>query len=189
MTAGKRSSDMLNKYILRRSLLPLVLFLTVTMAAAADAKEGFYLGAGMVFNDIGGNINSEKTIASGNGFGVKGGYGVSRYIALETSFSVTDHVVSTARSIELEAAVISVKASLPTAESPIEPYLVLGIGKYMLDSKRGAGWQYGAGMDINISPAFILNVGIARSVMDIGSAPRESGEVTSMDIGIIYRFI
>jgi hypothetical protein len=180
---------MLKKQILQTSLLPLALLFTLMIAATAEAKEGFYLGAEMVFLDIGGTVDSGGTISSGDGAGVTAGYGISRNFAFEASFQSTQHTVTDGRNVDLTAGLIGVKASIQLKESHIEPYLVLGIGKYSLDTRRGDGWRCGAGLDIQLVPAFSFTIGIARHFIDLDPAPKVSGDVTSMNIGIAYHFL
>ena len=162
--------------------------LVLFIAVPASAKAGFYLGAEMVFNDIGGEVNASNTIGSGNGVGLKGGVGFNRNIAVETSFWISNHDVAGGRAIDLKGFTVDVKATFPLADSHIEPYLLAGIGKYQLDATRGSGGHYGLGMDVYLFPALNFNVGLTRRNIAFGSAPKLSGEVTSMDFGIAYHF-
>jgi hypothetical protein len=180
---------MRNKYFLRISILPLVLLFTVVIAAMAEAKEGFYLGAEMVFVDIGGTVNPGDTIASGDGAGVVAGYGIGRYVAFEASVQKTVHPVSGGGQTNFKAGMIGVKALLPLAESNLEPFIALGVGKYSLDTRKGDGWWFGAGLDIRLSHSFSLTVGATRHFMDLDPAAKVSGDVTSMDVGIAYHFL
>lgn len=177
------------KIILRLSILPAALLLAVMMVATAEAREGFYLGAEMVFVNIGGAVNSGDTISAGDGAGVTAGYGIGRYVSLEASLQKTAHEVSDGRQIDLAAGMIGAKVLVPLADSHLEPYLVLGLGTYVLDTRRGDGWMCGAGMDIRLSPSFSLTLGIALHYFDLDHAPRISGDLTSMNIGIAYRFL
>jgi len=174
------------KNILRHAILQMVMLVTAMMAATAEAKEGFSLGAEMVFVDIGGTVNTGYSISGGDGAGVTAGYGIGRYIAIEATIQSTKHAVTDGRQVELTAGLIGVKALLPRANSHIEPYLLLGIGRYILDTRRGDGWRCGAGMEIRLVPAFSFTIGIARHFIDLDPAP--SGDVTSMDIGVVYHF-
>lgn len=116
------------------------------------------------------------------------GYGISRNLAIEASYQSTKHAVTDGRKVDLTAALFAMKATIQPKESHIEPYLMLGIGKYTLDTRRGNGWRCGAGMDIHLSPAFSFSMGISRHFIDFDPDPTESGDVTSMDIGIAYHF-
>jgi hypothetical protein len=178
------------KNILRMStMLQAALLSTVIVAAVAEAQEGLYLGAEMVFAGIGGKTNSGVSLSPGNGGGITGGYGISRNIAVEASFWSTGHDASDGRTIYLQATLLGVKAVFPLAHSHIEPYVMLGIGKYRLDEIRGEGWLYGAGMDISLVSSMRLTIGIARHAVDFGAAPRESEDITSMSAGISFQFI
>ncbi|NTW59295.1 MAG: outer membrane beta-barrel protein [Nitrospirae bacterium] len=155
----------------------------------AEADQGLFIGVEMVFNDIGGELNAGNAIASGNGGGLTGGYRFNDTFALEASYWVTDHALSGGRSVELTCAALSVKASLPLANSHVEPYLLVGAGKYQFDATRGEGWHYGAGVDIHLFPSLDLTIGLAKRSIDFGTAPAVSAAVTSMEIGLTYRFI
>ena len=172
----------------RLPLLLTILLLTVMPADAAEAQEGFYLGAEMVFVDIGGTVNPGDTIASGDGAGITAGYGISRNFSIEAGYQKTAHSVSDGRMIDLTVGSVGLKASLQLAGSYFEPFLVVGIGKYTLDARRGDGWRCGAGVDISLSPAFTLTMGLSRHFIDLDPAPKVSGDITSMEIGIDYHF-
>jgi hypothetical protein len=168
----------------------LMTFLALLLITAqAIAKQGFYIGPEIVFNDIGGQVNSDNTIASGNGLGLKGGFGFNRYVGVETSFWMTGHDVAGGRTTDLRGLTIDMKVNFPIVNSHIEPYLLAGIGQYRLNSTRGNGGNFGAGMDVYLFPWLNFNVGLTRRIIDFGTAPKVSGEVTSMDIGFVYHFL
>lgn len=164
----------------------LALLLTI---APAIAKQGFYIGPEIVFNDIGGQVNSENMIASGSGLGLKGGFGFNRNIAVETSFWMTDHDAAGGRTVDLKGLTIDMKVTFPIANSHIEPYILAGIGQYRLESTRGDGGNFGAGIDVYLYPWLTFNAGLTRRIIDFGTTPKVSGEVTSMDIGFVYHFM
>jgi len=169
-------------------MLPVVLLFTLTIAVSVEAKEGFYLGASMLFNDIGGEVNSGGTIAAGNGAGIKGGYGFNRYVAVETAYWMTRHDQAGGQPLDLTGYTVDVKVTFPVAGSHIEPYLAAGAGNYLLDHSRGSGWQVGLGMDIYLFSALSFDLGWTMRTIDFGTAPRVSGSVASMDAGIVYHF-
>ena len=163
--------------------------LTVFFSASViEAKEGFYLGASMMFNDIGGNINAGNAIASGNGAGIKGGFGFNRYVAVETSYWRTNHDVEGSTSIYLKGFTADVKVTVPVTGSHIEPYFIAGAGNYLLESLRGSGWNFGVGMDIYLTPALNFTAGWIKRSIQFGAAPMVTAEVDSMDIGLVYHF-
>jgi hypothetical protein len=172
---------------MKKVLMTFLVFLFIT--APATAKEGFYIGPEIVFNDIGGQVNSEHTIASGNGLGIKGGFGFNRNVSVETAFWMTAHDVAGGRTADLRGFTLDMKMTFPIVNSHIEPYLLAGIGKYRLDSSRGNGWNLGAGIDVYLFPWLNFNVGLTRRIIDFGTAPKVSGEVTSMDIGFVYHLL
>jgi hypothetical protein len=173
---------------MRKIRVMLAILAVLFTASVIEAKEGFYLGASMVFNDLRGDINTGNTIAPGNGAGLKGGYGLNRFVAIETFYWRTNHDIAGGRSIQLKGGTVDVKVTFQVTGSHIEPYLLVGAGNYLLDTLRGSGWDYGAGMDIYLVPALNFNVGWTRRTIDFGKAPTVSGEVDSMDIGLVYHF-
>lgn len=166
----------------------LALIITLFTATPGMARPGAYIGVETVFNDIGGNIDPAKLIASGSGPGVKGGFGVAGYLAFEASYWITKHDLEGGLSLELEGLTGDVKVNFPVKYSPVEAYLLAGVGRYMLDAERGRGWHYGAGMDIYLFPSVSFNTGLTRRIIDIGTTARVSGTVTSLDFGFAYHF-
>lgn len=164
------------------------LMISLFTATPGTARPGAYIGVGTVFNDIGGNIDPAKLTASGSGPGVKGGFGVGAYVSLEASYWITKHDREGGLPLELEGITGDVKVEFPITDSHVEPYLLAGIGRYMLDTTRGSGWHYGVGMDIYLFPSVSFNTGLTRRIVDIGTATRVSGTVTSMEFGFAYHF-
>jgi hypothetical protein len=166
----------------------LALMIILSAATPGAAKQGAYIGVETVFNDIEGNVNPGKAVASGSGLGMKGGFGFNGHIALESSFWTTNHDVEGSHAVELRGFMIDVKVTFPVRDSPIEPYLLVGVGSYRLDTTRGDGWHYGAGMDIYLFPSVSFNAGLSRRIIDFGTTARVSGAVTGMDFGFAYHF-
>ena len=168
----------------------LMTFLALVLTIApAIAKQGFYIGPEIVLNDIGGQVNSENTIASGSGLGLKGGFGFNRNVAVETSFWMTGHDVAGGQMVDFKGLTIDMKVNFPIENSNIEPYLLAGIGQYRLESNRGNGGNFGAGIDVYLFPWLNFNVGLTKRIIDFGTTPKVSGEVTSLDFGFVYHFL
>jgi len=171
-----------------------VLMLT---ASSAAAKEGFSLGVNVLFNEISGDITTGTTIEAGNGLGLRGGYGLNRYLAFELGLFSTDHDFTQGgvkESFDLKGGTIDAKLSFPLSGSHIEPYLQAGVGKYTIEgngySHDGTGGQIGIGIDIYLFPELSFNVGIMRRniTFDVDGTDTKA-KVNTLDFGITYHFI
>ena len=181
---------------MKRVLFMMVLALTL-VASPAIAKEGFYLGVNVLFNDISGEITNGATIDTGNGLGLRGGYGLNRYLAFELGLFSTDHDYTaggSTSSVDFKGGTIDAKLSLPLTGSHIEPYLQAGVGKYTIEgngySHDGTGGQIGIGIDIYLFPELNFNVGIMRRniTFDVDGTDTKA-KVNTLDFGVTYHFI
>jgi hypothetical protein len=164
------------------------------VATPAMAKEGFYLGLNLVFNDLSGDINPNDYIDSGNGLGLRGGFGLNRYLAIEGGLWKTTHDTKGSETVDLSAGTIDLKLSLPLSGSSVAPYILGGLGSYTLKGSGGSidgrGGQLGIGMDIYLFPELNFNVGLTRRnvTFDDHGTDRD-GKITSLDFGFSYHFI
>lgn len=178
-----------------KKALMLVALAVTLIATPAMAKEGFYLGVNMLFNDISGDINSPEWINSGNGLGLRGGFGLNRYLAIEAGIWKTKHdLKSSGNAADLKAGTLDLKINFPLSGSHIEPYLLVGYGKYTLEqngfSEDGKGGRIGIGMDIYLFPELSFNAGLTRNNVTFTHAGQDKdGKITSLDFGVTYHFI
>lgn len=170
--------------------------LAVTLIATpAVAKEGFYLGINMLFNDVSGEYFDSVNIDSGNGLGLRGGFGLNRYLSIEAGLWKTKHDLKFGGdTAELKAGTLDLKINFPLSGSHIEPYLLVGLGKYTLEqngfSEDGKGGRIGIGLDIYLFPELSFNAGIARNnVTFTHTSVDTDGKITTMDFGLTYHFI
>jgi hypothetical protein len=177
------------------TLISLTAVLLVFAAAPAAAKEGFYLGIYVQFNDISGDINSPETVHSGNGRGLRGGFGLTRNCAIEAGIWKTKHTPTGGGSAaNLDARTLDLKISFPLRGSHIEPYLLAGAGSYTIVqngiSSDGRGGRIGIGIDIYLFPSLSLNVGFTHNNVAITNSGQDiRGEITTTDFGLTYHFI
>ena len=177
------------------TLMSLTVVLLLFIAAPARAKEGFYLGANALFNDISGDINSPETVSSGNGRGLRGGFGLNRHFAIEVGIWKTKHTPANGVSAaDLEAGTLDLKISFPLSGSYIEPYLLVGAGDYTIEqsgiSSKGNGGRIGTGIDIYLFPALSLNVGFTYNKVTFTNSGQDiGGKITTTDFGLTYHFI
>ena len=177
------------------TLVILTVVLLLFIAAPAVAKEGFYLGVNAQFNDISGDVNSPETVNSGNGRGLRGGFGLNQYFAVEAGIWKTKHTPTNGGSAaDLEAGTLDLKISFPLSGSYIEPYLLAGAGSYTIEqggiSRDGKGGRIGIGIDIYLFPALSLNVGFTHNKVTFTNSGQDiGGTITTTDFGITYHFI
>jgi hypothetical protein len=178
------------KKILFMSMLAIVL-----MASPAFAERGFYFGLNLLFNDISGDVNSADVYDSGSGLGLRGGFGLNRYLALEAGVWQTRHDLKVGGgSADLQAGTFDLKINVPISGSHIEPYVLAGVGTYSLEqngsSDDGEGVRFGLGMDISLFQELSFNVGLTRNNVTFKHAGRETdGKITTMDFGLSYHFL
>ena len=175
----------MKKYILLFALA------VVMIATPAMAKEGFYLGVNVVFNEFGGDITN---LDSGNGLGLRAGIGLNRYLSFEGSLFRTDHEVKNGTgSVDFTGLTIDAKLNFPLSGSQIEPYILGGVGTYEFDyngrTTDAKGGQLGIGIDIYLFPELNFNVGLMRRNITTDETPERDGKVTSLDFGFTYHFI
>jgi hypothetical protein len=179
---------------MKRTLSMIALAVTL-MATPAMAKEGFYLGMNVLFNDISGDINSGDTFDSGDGLGLRGGFGLNRYLAFEAGIWKTRHDMKNGgNAADLKAGTLDLKINFPLSGSHIEPYLLAGVGTYAIEqngvSEDGKGGRIGIGMDIYLFPELNFNVGLTRNnVTFTHNGTDVDGKITTLDFGITYHFI
>jgi predicted porin len=174
------------------TLMSLTAVLLLFVAASAVAKEGFYLGVNVQFNDISGGINSPETVNSGNGRGLRGGFGLNQNFAIEVGIWKTKHTPINAAN--LEAGTLDLKISFPLSGSNIEPYLLVGAGRYTIEQNRissdGKGGRIGIGIEIYLFPALSLNVGFTHNKVTFTNSEQDiGGTITTTDFGMTYHFI
>jgi hypothetical protein len=159
-------------------------------ATPALAKEGFYLGANILFNDFSGAIDD---LDSGHGLGLRGGYRLNRYLSFEAAVFTTSHDVQSGGSVDFKGGTIDAKLNVPLTGSHIEPYLYGGVGSYTLEgsgsSADGKGGQVGVGLDITLFPELSFCVGLARRSIVFDTTPEQKGKVTTLDFGFTYHFL
>ncbi len=180
---------------MKRIVVLMLIVAAVIAAAPAQAKEGLYLGANVVFNNFSGDLSS---LDSGNGLGLRGGIGIGRYFALEAGLFRSDHDLKNGTgTADFKAGTIDAKLNFPLTGSHIEPYILGGVGTYRLDlpgqtQLDGKGGQLGIGIDIYLFPELNLNVGLERRNVTFDATatnPELKGKVTSLDFGLTYHFI
>src|SRR5512143_750952 len=105
---------------MKKVVLLLLVLAAVVAAAPAQAKEGFYLGANLLFNDFSGDLSD---LDNGNGLGLRGGFGLNRYLSFEAGLFETDHDIKGGGTADFRGGTIDAKVNFPRSGSHIEPYI------------------------------------------------------------------
>jgi hypothetical protein len=164
------------------------------VASPSAAKEGLYFGANILFSDPSGGLSN---LDSGNGFALRGGIGIGRYLSLDASIFKTAHDLKDGSgTADLKGGMIDAKVSFPISGSHIEPYIFGGAGTYKLEypsvTRDGRGGLLGVGIDIYLFPQLSMSVGLVQTNISFDATagnPSMRGEVTTLDIGLTYHFI
>jgi len=179
-------------------LIALVMVLTVT--SKAEAKKGFYIGAGATYNTINGDFDGHSGLEGGTeviimpdinnafGFDVLGGYGISDHWAIELNFMSSGHRgtwETFSGDVSYSSFSVNGKYSLATSGT-VQPYLLFGVSYNGLMIKQGAadlftgetgdatftgpGLNFGTGVDIYVSPNLSLTPGVMFRYVDYTDA-------------------
>jgi len=184
-----------------------LLFLTVVfvllIASTGLAKEGFYLGAFMPTETISGDAGTN--VASGTGWGLRGGVGFNRYFSIEANYGTTKHDVDyttytatmNLNSLSGYAKLNFPLTSLDSAQiMTVEPYVKAGIGHYETstsgysNSSKSDGFQWGVGIELYLFRELSVQAGWTTTDVNFKQSGIEyKGAVKTVDFGVIYHFI
>ncbi|HTF99742.1 MAG TPA: OmpW family outer membrane protein [Nitrospirota bacterium] len=180
--------------------LSIFIFMLFIATNNAEAKKGFYIGLGAVYNTIDGDFTGTSGLQSGSdiiiipkidsglGLDVRFGYGITDQWAVELNLmnsrhngswaGLSGHVYYTSFSINGKYAFLS--------SSTTQPYILFGFGGNELRIKNGAentstgevtdatlsgpGVNMGFGIDSYISPHVSLNIGALYRYVDYTDA-------------------
>lgn len=119
------------------------LMMLVSIASMANAKEGFYLGAQIPYNMIGGDFdgNTMPKNDAGAGIGLIAGYAFIPSFALEIDYSATSHKWNSG------------------GQSG-----TIGLGELSL-MLGGTGYNLGIGADYYVSPNVSIGAGLMREII------------------------
>jgi hypothetical protein len=131
-----------------------------------NAREHFYLGAGMTGVRVLAAPDSRAAIQDGVGATITLGARLHRTFALELGWTPTFHGDSDAfqqRVGKVALQAVTLDAKLYPWHTSVQPYLDIGAGAYILGDAlgpfaAGPGYQLGGGIDFWLSPWFSLGV-------------------------------
>ncbi|MFQ5579371.1 MAG: porin family protein [Nitrospiria bacterium] len=199
---------------MKRSFLYVVI-IVVSLVASVDrsfAKQGLYLGAEILYNNISGDFDGTNGPDSddGGGVGLILGYGFTPNFSAQLNLDVSFHDASVVTGSPvsdstLNAFLLVVKYNFLSGQQ-LRPYVNGGLGVFsfniddpFLDVElSGDGLQLGLGVDYIISPNISFGFGIERwfidyDEMDVGGltlalTPEVGGDTTSVKINSVFYF-
>ncbi len=140
--------------------LPLAILLVTTVPASA--RQGFYLGIQLPWDDIRGDFDNRiaPSVDPGLGIGLIFGYGITPNFSLETDLSVSSHD-SAGATIDFTEWSVNAKFAF-LAPQPIQPYILAGVGYYSLgdSSLRFGGYGYNLGVGVDFYTIYRWSFGI-----------------------------
>ena len=173
---------------MKKALLLLAVLLLV--ASPVMAKEGFYLGVFYPAETISGDAGSTTTTSSGGGWGLRLGEGFNRYLSIEARYSDTTHDSTHLKGLAGDLKLNFPLTSLDSAQiMTFEPYIMGGYVHYELSgfgSPQSNGLQYGIGVELYLFRELSIQAGWTDSKVEFNS---NSGDVKTVDFGLIYHFI
>ncbi len=170
--------------------------MVLTVISDAEAKKGFYMGLGVVYNTIDGDFNGSGVLQNGSdviivpdindalGLDLRGGYGFTDAWAIELNFMISEHNGTWSNfkgDVNFVSFSINGKYSF-LSSSMTQPYLLFGISGNSLFIEDGAestvtgeiadatlsgpGINFGAGIDQYLSPNVSLSLGAMYRYVD-----------------------
>lgn len=165
------------------------------VATPVMAKEGFYIGA-YVMPTV--KVSGVPNIDSGSGYGFRAGFGLNRYLALESSLEMAEHDISGGNTADLTGLAVDAKINFPLTSldrhnvMTLEPYIRLGYGiNYELEVKNGgstdgSGARFGFGVELYLFHELSVNAGWTNTNVSFDSV---DADVRVLDIGLNYHFM
>lgn len=174
-----------------KRILVLTVLAFALMTTPAMAKEGLYLGGLLMWNDISEDVSN---LDSGSGWGLRGGFGIGRYFAVEGTLFNTEHDGPGGSRPDFTGLTVDAKVMFPLSGSNLEPYIRVGVGTYELEAAgnpEGEGTHFGFGIEYYFVNELSLNIGYTKRNIDLdeGVPGTLNIDVDSVDVGITYHFI
>jgi hypothetical protein len=166
----------------------------------ASARQGFFLGIQLPWNDIRGDFDNRiaPSVDPGLGFGLIFGYGITPNFSLETDLSVSSHN-SAGATIDFTEWSVDAKFAF-LAPQPIQPYILAGYGYYTLGDSSltfgGYGASLGVGVDFYTIYYWSFGIGIIEKFITYDriekgyvSPPQpRDGETTTLRLDATFHF-
>lgn len=146
-----------------------VLAVLLALNVPAFAKEGFYLGVQLPYDNIQGDFDNNlmPSVDPGLGIGLIAGYGITPNFSLEIDLSSSSHT-SAGATIDFTEFSFDAKYAF-LAPEPVQPYLLLGFGGYTLGDSSltlgGNGYNLGVGVDFYTMSGWSFGLGLIRKII------------------------
>lgn len=215
-TDSKSAAAIINKNrgekMPRKLILGIAFVLSLIAIHRAEAKEGFYLGGELLYNNIDGDFDGTKgpDADAGGGIGLILGYGFTPGLSLEIDWNATVHTATvpgggTPSDAGLGAFILALKYNF-LSDQPLQPFLRAGVGGYAFTLKdprgdfklTGSGLDVGLGADYYVSPHFSIGAGLSRRLIKYNKVeflgpetnlrPKLKGDTTALEVTFVYHF-
>jgi len=148
-------------------------------------------------------------VNSGNGWGLLGGYGFNRYVAIEANYGRTKHEEESmlygmryTQPANLNSWSGYAKLNFPLTTldraqvMSVEPYLKAGVGHYekaaggYSNAVKSDGLQYGIGLEVYLFKELSVEADWTTTKVKFNSNDVDmKGDVRTIDVGVVYHFI
>jgi hypothetical protein len=183
------------KVVTKAFLMLITIFMVCFITSEAEAKKGFYVGAGAVYNTIQGDFDGTSGLSGGTevlilpkidnafGFNILAGYGITDGWAVELNFMEVEHNGTwqgLSGNVDYISFSISGKYNFLNDKST-QPYLLFGISNNRLVIKNGATDTL-AGL---VGDATLTGPGVQAG----GGVDQYLGQHVSVTVGALYRYV
>ena len=184
------------------------LMMLVATASVASAKEGFYIGAQVPYNMIGGDFDYKTApkYDPGTGIGLIAGYTFPINLAVEVDVARSTHSWKSSGYTGTDAlAEISLNGKYSfIVSNEFQPYLLAGVGSFVISTKdwatnntetlSGTGVNAGVGADYYFTPNVSAGLGVIQKFItydkwSAGTLNKNiKGDTTSIRFDVAYHF-
>jgi opacity protein-like surface antigen len=166
------------------------------VASPAMAKEGLYLGGGLVINSITGD--DLDMYDAGGGLNLRFGYNFGQ-VALEADLMGSGHTADGYEDASFGGFSINLRVYFSPDENPTQPYFLAGIGGYGFefdngDEFSGGGFNLGFGLEHYLNTNLALDFQAVYRFIEYDEfngypiAPEYDGDVFTLAFGLNYHF-
>jgi opacity protein-like surface antigen len=179
-----------------KKILILAVLALALAASPVTAREGLYMGAGLVVNSLVGN--DVDAYDAGTGLGLRLGYNFGQ-VALEGNLVASDHTTNMGAEATFGGFSLDLRVFLSQDQNPAQPYFLVGLGGYSLEVNNwfdyaGGGFNLGMGMEYYLDTNLAFDVsGIYRFIgydeLNGWPLPQElDGDTFTLAFGMNYHF-
>jgi hypothetical protein len=203
-----------------RKLVGTAVLLVAICVSPAMAKEGLSIGGSLSYTNIFVDSRDQfdqayfRSLKPGLGWGLRVGWGVYDYLAIEASLTRSYHKTSLLGRSNLERQVLEGESlilkiypgdllnhfdiKLPRLPGGIDPFIIIGGGLYQIGDTggtyyKGSGFEFGIGLDWYLTSYVSVDAGFSGRSMTFDKGEFSSGKnadasTNTFDISIAYHF-